>query len=113
MQLRNFNRLYPDSIEPFKNYLKEKLYYTTEKKLKGVALWAAGYDFRTDIRNLFNDYTDGLNLSVDYEQRRKIETILHNNNINNQAFIPKTNSDEIKQINTPISLIMHLKEKVK
>ena len=111
MQLRNFNRLYPDSIEPFKNYLKEKLYYTTEKKLKGVALWAAGYDFRTDIRNLFNDYTDGLNLSVDYEQRRKIETILHNNNINNQAFIPKTNSDEIKQINTPISLIMHLKEK--
>ncbi len=108
MQLRNLKRLYPDSMESFKNKLKEKLYYTNAKKLKGVAVWATGYDFTTDIRNIFNDYTDGLNMAVDYVQRRKIETILHNNIGNDQVLVPMTNSDKIKQINTPNSPIMYL-----
>jgi hypothetical protein len=62
---RKIVQLYPGMLKPIENSFQQKLEYANLKNLKGVAIWASGYDHGTTLKNVLSTYAEKKDLKVD------------------------------------------------
>ena len=112
VQYRHLKYLYPENYSLIDSSFREKLLYSDMKNINSIAIWGMGYDFGTNIRNILNDYTKGLDLNVNPQIAEMLSLIVENKDLTYVDENPKDLS-RIEILEMPSSNLLDFKKKIK
>ena len=112
VQYRHMMALYPEQINSLETSFRERLLYASKKEIKGVAIWAMGYGFETDIREVLLTYCNDGDLNVDQKVVSMIDGVISRKDSLDLSVLSSKDLSRLETVSLPKSHLMKFTEDI-